>query len=188
MALYVDNIVLPRAYGLRANMVDAARATIKGIELDGTWRVTRDVTINGALSKIDPQYQEFSDFVLGDRSGEDWPTPKFQYSVDATCAHATGVGDLSATLSWAYEARRNLAPAALSRSLVTQKGYGTLNGRVTLDIESQGVTLAAFVRNITDKETFVAVVSFDRSLGWNVAAPGEPRTYGVSVTKRFGNP
>jgi iron complex outermembrane receptor protein len=71
---------------------------------------------------------------------------------------------------------------------VTQTGFGTLNGRVTLDVESQGVTIAAFVRNITDEETYVAVVSFDRSLGWNVAAPGEPRTYGLSVTKRFGNP
>jgi len=181
-------IQVPSTGATATVQTNAARATIKGIELDGTWRVTRDFTINGALSRIDPKYQEFNDFVLGDRSGEDWPTPKFQYSVDATYAHATGVGDLSATLSWAYEARRNLAPAALSRSLVTQKGYGTLNGRVTLDIESQGVTLAAFVRNITDEETFVAVVSFDRSLGWNVAAPGEPRTYGVSITKRFGNP
>jgi len=91
-------------------------------------------------------------------------------------------------LTWAYESKRNLAPAALLKDWVTQKGYGTLNGRITLEIESQNVTVAAFARNITDKETFVAVVSFDRSLGWNVAAPGEPRTYGISITKRFGNP
>jgi len=181
-------IQVPSTGATATVQTNAARATIKGIELDGTWRITRDFTINGAISKIDPKYQEFNDFVLGDRSGEDWPTPKFQYSIDGTYAHSTPLGDLSATLTWAYESKRNLAPAALLKDWVTQKGYGTLNGRITLEIESQNVTVAAFARNITDKETFVAVVSFDRSLGWNVAAPGEPRTYGISITKRFGNP
>jgi iron complex outermembrane receptor protein len=167
---------------------NAARATIKGVELDGTWRVTRQFTINGALSKIKPRYKEFRDFVLGDRSGEDWPTPTFQYSVDGTYVQPTGLGDLTATLGWAYEGRRNLAPAALLKDKVTQKGYGVLNGRVTLDIDSQDVTVSVFARNLLDKDAYVAVVSFDRSLGWNVAAPGEPRTVGIQVTKRFGKP
>ncbi len=181
-------IQVPSTGATATVQTNAARATIKGIELDGTWRITHEFTLNGAISKIDPQYKEFRDFVLGDRSGEDWPTPKFQYSVDGTWRHETAIGDLSATLSWAYESKRNLAPAALLKTWVTQKGFGTLNGRVTLDVPSQDVTIAAFVRNITDKETFVAVVSFDRSLGWNVGAPGEPRTYGIQITKRLGAP
>jgi iron complex outermembrane receptor protein len=181
-------IQVPSTGATATVQTNAARATIKGVELDGTWRVTRQFTINGALSKIKPRYKEFRDFVLGDRSGEDWPTPTFQYSVDGTYVQPTGLGDLTATLGWAYEGRRNLAPAALLKDKVTQKGYGVLNGRVTLDIDSQDVTVSVFARNLLDKDAYVAVVSFDRSLGWNVAAPGEPRTVGIQVTKRFGKP
>jgi iron complex outermembrane receptor protein len=178
-------IAVPSTGATATVQTNAASATVKGVELEGTWRVTPQLTINGAGSVIDPKYDEFRDFT-GDRSGEDWPTPKVQYSFDVTYVQPTGLGDLTGTLSWAYQSKQNLAPAAKQKAQVTQKAYGLLNARLGLNVDSQDFTVALFARNLTVKKYLVGAVSLE-SIGWNTVVSGEPRVYGIEFTKRFGD-
>ncbi|MDB5446532.1 MAG: hypothetical protein JWQ97_1849, partial [Phenylobacterium sp.] len=165
---------------------NAASGKIKGVEAEGTWRVSRAFTLNGAIGVIDPKYDVFRDFT-GDRSGEDWPTPKVQYSVSGTYVLETPVGDLTTSATWAGRSRQNLSPASKNKDQVTQKAYGLFDARIALDIRSQDVTIAIWGRNLTDKVYKVGAVNLE-SIGWNTVVMGEPRTYGIEITKRFGHP
>ncbi|MDO7844045.1 TonB-dependent receptor [Sphingomonas immobilis] len=180
------SVIIATSSGQTATVqTNAARATIKGLEAEGTWRVTRDFTIDGSFGIIDPKYQEFTDFT-GDRSSEDWPTPKIQYSVAATYIARLPSGDLTTTLTWAGKSRQNLSPAAKGVAQVEQGAYGLLNGRVALALARWDATVALFARNITNKRYYAGAVGLE-SIGWNTVITGEPRLFGVQLIKRFGS-
>ena len=178
-------IIQVPSIGTTATVVtNAATARIDGFEAEGTWRLSRRLTLNGSVGLIDPRYLKFSDFT-GDRSQEAWPTPRMTYYISAAYVQPTSVGDLTGTLTWAGQSDQNLAPASKLAGQVTQPGYGLLNGRLSLDIPSADVTVAFFGRNILNKAYYVQATGFE-SIGYNLLVVGEPRTFGVEIVKRFG--
>ena len=80
---------------------------------------------------------------------------------------------------------RNLQPQALIRSQNVQPGYGLLNGSLTLRFDDLGLEAALFGRNLLNKKYDVAGTSLE-SVGFNVLFAGEPRMFGLQLTKRFG--
>jgi iron complex outermembrane receptor protein len=177
-------IQVPSTGATATVQTNAARATIYGAEAEGTWRITPQFTLDGGIGWIHPKYDSFHDFT-GDRSGEDWPTPKVQYSVDATYTVPLESGDLIGSLTWSGRSSQNLYPASKQKQQVTQEAYGLLAGRLTWAVKSENVELSIFGRNLLDKKYSVGAVGLE-SIGWNAIIAGEPRTYGVELVKRFG--
>jgi len=68
------------------------------------------------------------------------------------------------------------------------KGYGTLNARVDWrNIMGSDADLAFWVNNLTDKHYFDGTFAFEDAAGFRSAFPADPRTYGVTLTYRFGS-
>ena len=64
--------------------------------------------------------------------------------------------------------------------------YELVNARIGVDdIGGTGISAAFFAKNIFDKEYFVGGIGLGTAGGYNLAVPGEPRTYGVDLSFRF---
>ncbi len=175
----------PGGAGQFSLVSNAASARLYGVEGEFAYRPNRIITVNGTLGYLNAKYDEFRDVLLGDRSGEAWPAPKLTYSLGASADVPTGFGLVSANVNWDYRSKLNLQTQAINRDQVTQKGFGLLNARLALRFDSAKLEVAVFARNLLNKKYYDTGISSE-SLGINTLVVGEPRTYGVQVTKRFG--
>lgn len=171
--------------GLSAVLVsNAAKARLTGVELEANLRVLPGLTLFGNFGYVNPKYIQFTD-LTGDRRGEDWPAADLTYAVGMQASTRTTLGVLTANISYNGQTRQNYSPAAKLRDQVSQPAYGLLNGRITLQSEDHGFELALYANNIAQKKYNVSAVTFE-SLGVNTLQSGNPRTFGLQLTKRFG--
>jgi len=170
------------AYTITSN---AATARLYGVEAESSWRVTDALSLNGSLGYLNAKYKTFTDAVLGDRSAEQWPAPTWNYSLSAHYLQPTDFGHVDVTLQWAGRSAVNLQPQGLRRAQNIQKGYGLLNGTASVRLDAADLELAIFGRNILAKKYYTGGSSVE-SLGFNTLIVGEPRTFGVQLTKKFG--
>jgi len=172
-----------KTYSLLTN---AGKARLWGIEGEASLKLTPELTLGGNFGYLNPKYIVFNDVLLGDRTSEPWPAPKFAYAVDARYdAHLSETSSLSAYLQWVWTGERNLQPQAQIRSQNVQPGYGLLNGSLTLRLDDPGIEVSLYGRNLLNKSYDVAGTSLE-GVGFNVLWAGEPRMFGLQLTKRFG--
>ena len=164
---------------------NAAKGTIKGIEVEAAIRPTRYFTIQATGGLTDAKYDEFLT-ATGDRSGETFGIPKWTGSVGATYVQPLAIGELTFHADTTYRSKVDLVPGAISQEQLTQKGYALVNGRIALNIEDMGLEVAVFGRNLTDKVFYEGGSHLEGILGYNYKITGSPRTYGISIKKRFG--
>jgi iron complex outermembrane recepter protein len=167
-------------------VTNAAKARLWGVEGEGNLRLTDELSFDGTFGYLNAKYNTFSDFLLGDRSGEPWPAPKWTYTIGARYERPIGSANLSSNLQWVWTGTQNLQPQALNRDQNIQKGYGLINGTIALQFPDQGFEISAFGRNLTAKHYYVTGISLE-SVGLNVLMAGEPRTFGLQLTKKFGS-
>jgi iron complex outermembrane receptor protein len=77
-------------------------------------------------------------------------------------------------------------PSAPTLSQVTQNEYALLALRATLNLDRWNAQIALFGKNVTGKHYLASAISLESALGYNYVIPGEPRTFGIELTKRFG--
>jgi iron complex outermembrane receptor protein len=184
------------------NVGNAARATSKGIEIDGRWRATDRLLLSASLAFTDFEFKEFdgqcyfgqppdaSDGINCSYAGK---TNQFvaDYSgtVSADYGMAFGNGHffnavLDVIFTDDYMLTSTLDPRAV------QNSYTKLNGRVAVSFADNQWELAWIVRNLTDE----AVLSYASDVplaGSSFGAPGfyalveQPRSYALQVSYRF---
>ena len=193
-------------------VTNTGKVDAKGFEFEATAIPMRGLELTGSFAYLDAKYKKGSRIenqgtaalpVLVDRSNEPvTQAPKWTANVGATQTFAVGFGDLSFHADYAYIAKRAM-DAGTVRSLAqggTQaridanaignrasiiKGYGLLNARIALQLDSPDLELALWGRNLTDQPWFTNVFNSYTGLGATVQFQGAPRTYGASATFRF---
>lgn len=106
-----------------------------------------------------------------------------------------GIGELNVNVSAMY---RSSVPLDEYDAIAVQKGYGLVNGRLSIsDIGGSNFGLAVFANNITNTYYMQGVISLVSNgpvvnginpgggPGYAAAVFGEPRTYGVEASFRF---
>ncbi|MET0370508.1 MAG: TonB-dependent receptor [Sphingobium sp.] len=169
---------------------NAAKARLWGIEGEADVRVAEGLTFSSAFGYLHPKYLSFADFsgpgaTLRDRRNEDWPAPKLNFRVGGRYSIPTSAGDAALDLVYAWQSKQNMQPQGLARDQLTQRAYGLLSGRLSLNIDSLGMEVALFGRNLLDKDYYTAGISIE-AVGFNMLEPGDPRTFGIQLTKKFG--
>ena len=168
-------------------ITNAAKAKIKGIEAEMTAQPTDRLTLNVNASYTDAGYARFMDTIIGDRSNERFPVPRWTLATNMTYALPTSLGDLKFIAGWNWRSATSLRPAALVQSSVTQKAYGIVDARISLHVDAIDADVAIFAKNLLDKEYIVGAVDLDRTLGYNIVNVGTPRLIGVEFRKSFGS-
>jgi iron complex outermembrane receptor protein len=166
-------------------VTNAAKARIQGAELEVIAIPVPGLTLSGSFSLTDAKYKQFVD-ATGDRSGERFQFPKYSYTLAIAYKLPTSIGDVRAAVDWNWRSDTQLVGSAVYLQSLNQPAYGLLGGRLSLNIKSIDADIAVFGKNLLGKRYAVSATQFDNSLGFNILYAGEPRTFGIQLTKRFG--
>ncbi len=200
--------------GFITTTINAAEATIRGLEADVEVAPIANLSVKLAYSWVDAEYDEWR---LGTgapgnpvRDNSDGfftyvPEHSLNGSVNYTLPLDPSLGDISliAGVYWQDEMAthaeaQRFGDSSLPPALATQfdfegaediaftDDYAVWNLRINWDrfLESD-VDLAAFVNNLTDEEYITGGLNVPDSLGFASATYGAPRTYGASVQWNF---
>jgi iron complex outermembrane receptor protein len=170
---------------------NAAAATVKGVELDGVWRVASMLRADVAVSYLDATFDEYSDMdslnpQLGfqDLSGRRLiraPEISGTAGLEAELAFAPGTFTLRGEVF--HSARQYFRP--YEEKADSQDPYSLVNlYAVFKPAAAPGLTVRAYVKNATDRDYIVGLFSAnlfaDRWVSW-----GAPRTFGLATEYRF---
>ena len=191
---------------LVGGVANAAKARIRGLEAELTVAPTDGLTLGANLGYTDAKYNKFINVDGADFSGAKFPyTPEVTLGLFGDYSKDVGAGTikLHADYSWRSEAyhaplaastgqRVGKTPAqidVISRNLQdTAKlpSYGLLNARIAFQLDEPNLEFALYARNIAKEKYFTRYLPVENTpLAFTSYMPGDPRTYGASVTFRF---
>lgn len=187
------------------NVGNAAKATVKGFEIDGRWQATNNLTLAGSLALTDFEFDNYTNGRCNfgqapngpqaadgfcDYSGQtnqlvsDW-----QGTFSANHVHGLSGGmqlntSLNVFFTDEYHASASLDPALI------QDAYANVNLRVGISSEANGWDVALLGQNLTD-ETIVKFggdaplsgSTFGAIAKYNFVAPG--RSVALQFSKKF---
>jgi len=190
-------VQVPIAYNLPSGQpqsnyayLNAASATLDGIELQGNIIPIKGLEIDPHLSYEYAHYNEFPAGISDSPSPPLVVLPRLSWAISATyhLPIDESLGDLAVTASYAwnghqYETNRKGEPAAIVPSY----------DRVDLNVSwnnflQQPVDLSFFMTNALDKTYEVGAVTNYGQIGTSTLIYSEPRMFGFSVKYRFGGP
>ena len=197
-----DDIQVGQIINLSSVLTNAAKATLKGAEIEFSARPTDALELGATLAYLDAKYDNFC-------SGD--PTrPAAPVSPGCTAANPIQLGgnrfprapELTLTAMVAYTipvASGGLTVRGdvryqsqtfftqFNRSLISQPGYTLANARISWSPENGRFTIGGFVNNVFNKTYFSEVLesgAFNPQLVAQ-AYVGAPRTYGVTASVKF---
>lgn len=161
---------------------NGGEARIDGGELEAVALLGR-LKLAGALGISHARYTHLNPLVVGVTLDSNFlQTPKTTASLAADFPVTIGSGEvnLHADYSW-----RDDIPFAYDRqSLARQEAYGLLNATITARFDGSNLELGLWARNLADKRYLVRAVDIGTLV---TAIPGDPRTFGLSLSFWFGN-
>jgi iron complex outermembrane receptor protein len=191
--------------GTGYSLVNAGKESVKGFEVDAEARPLRWLQLTGGLTYLDAKYNSFLrapcvtfDTVqcpvnlqtggyppFRDLSGQrPAGIPKWNVSTSATISHDFGNG-LSSFVRGEYDYSSKVlltetTPAAFGT-------YANRNVSASLGIVSApiGAQILLWARNLTNYKTIIFSFPTVAQTGSYTGYPNEPRTYGVTLSKRF---
>ena len=166
---------------------NAAKATLYGGELELTAMPTRNLTLTAGAAYLHAKYNEYravdSAGNVVDLSAQEFSSPKWSFNVGGAYTVPLVDGSLRLSANYSWRSRVNFTPSiAVDPASLSQEAYGLLDGRISWEIDSQGLEIAVFGKNLTDKIYRASAASAGP---WNFANIGEPRTFGIQARKTF---
>ncbi len=159
---------------------NAASATIKGIESDLQIAPSKQFRAWISGTYLDATYDSFTFAGVNNTGKELQRTPKFQFAVGAEVSVGSGKWEdaLTLRLAYRYQGRMPWAP----ENTTWEEAYGTLDGRVTLNMPDKNWSLSAFGKNLTNKLYRTNIIVFFHD---EMSSYAPPRTYGLELSAKF---
>ncbi len=183
----IEGIALPNGTTSFAVVTaNAARAIVKGGEVDATLQIVPGLTASVGYSLVDGKYKDFLFSATQDFSGNPIRNaPKNTISVAADVKHDFGTFRLLGHLDYFHKSTTyfDVAGRQTQPGLI-QGPYGVLNGRIAIALPDRGWELALQGRNLTN--TKYKLMGF--TLGDGGASnytPAAPASWTVSIRKSF---
>lgn len=174
-----------------SSVFNAAKARVRGIELEATVQPIDMLRFSGSLGYTDAKYKRFVDTRPGPNNGKDASgnrfsqVPKWTYSLSADLNVPTEIGQFQGRVD--YNHQSEVFFEVFNTAVLRQKGYSLINARVSYTPEVAGrfePELALFAKNIGNTRYNVDGVSFGVGNA-TVFRDTNPRTYGAEVKVRF---
>jgi iron complex outermembrane receptor protein len=182
---------------LRGYLANAEKVRVRGIELDTTYRATENLNLYASGAFADGRYMTFRDAPppleetggpqAKDISGSILPgISKWAASFGGEWTKNTSFlgqrGEAFARIDASYRSSFSSNPS-FSRYLVVDS-YILINPRVGFRTPD-GWAIAVWARNVGNKDYFEFLSAAPGSSGLFVGLPGDPRTFGVTLSKSF---
>jgi iron complex outermembrane receptor protein len=184
--------------GAAINAADnSGSADLYGGEMTFDIRPTDGLMLSASYAYTYGQYNAFPQQTVNDAVGQPlifysnkdlefaFPRHTFTLSANYTLPLDENIGKVSFGLNYFHSSER---PDNPNKGFNTLPEYGTLNGRIDWrNIAGSNVDLSIWGNNLTDEHYFDATFSFEDAAGFRSAFPADPRTYGMTLTYRFGS-
>ncbi|WP_150290995.1 TonB-dependent receptor [Sphingobium estronivorans] len=167
------------------DVLNAGRATVKGVEMDLTLAPVRELRVTANYSYLKARY----DSIIGPGGTDIASGYRFTNAPEHTFAFDISydlpplpIGKLTANANYTAQSDK-FTNATISGGKYIVGDYGLINARLSLaDIPGlRGVKAALWGRNLADKDYYL--------MQFNIGRPGaifgEPRTYGVDLSVEF---
>ncbi len=171
---------------ITTNIINADKATFKGIELEGRLRPVRGLTLSFGYGYLDAKYNKF---ILP--NGTDVTNsyfvplaPKHNYQLGLNWKADVGEkATLTTDLNWSWRGKQY---SSINPDPTTDRiPYGLLDGRITLgDIPfgSSTVEFSVWGKNLLDKEYWNSAINLGL---FTIRQWGDPRTFGFETRVKF---
>ena len=176
--------------------LNAAEATIRGIEAELQAIPVDGLLITGLIGVLDAKYDTFTNSTnpLGgseplDRSGQRLPnSPPYNSMVTAQYSIPVQVGGwldgfVTPRIEWAYRASEMFVGPEIPEA--TQGGYNLINARLSYDFLDDRAQVALWGRNLNDETYFGNVLPLAGVLGIIQRGYAPPRLWGAELTYQF---
>lgn len=179
----IEDLQIAAYLGLQFAIYNAPSAKLYGAEIENTFRVTDELTLEAAATYL-PEAEYGRSTLLGPPlSGRRFTNaPKFAGNLAASWDKPlTGDLTLNARVAYQYQTKIFTNPA----SNEIQGGYGLINLNLGVKSERQGWSAELFCQNCTDKTYYTFHYQKPLQTGSEGAYLGLPRTYGVRLRGKF---
>ena len=190
--------------GTGYSLVNAGKESVRGVEADASYRPIEWLQLTGGVTYLDPKYDSFLrapcvnyDTVrcplnpatgqrplFRDLSGQR-PAGISRWSASTSATISHNFGEVGAFLRGEYD---YASKVQLTETVPAQYGsleVNTVNASLGFSLPPQKLELLVFVRNLTQDNTVVAAFPTVAQDGSYSGFLNDPRTYGVTLTKRF---
>ena len=190
--------------GLQYLVNNAEKVRVTGAEIEGTFRLARELTLNLGGAYIDAQFRQYTGgacwfgrapdanrnaagaFTSCDLSGAQLPlAPKWRMTSALQYEHSMDAGDLYARADLNWQSAANVNSASLDPRHV-QEAFALVNARLGMRF-SNGIDVSVWATNLFDK-TIVqqsGVLSFFGTTSGYQNFLGAPRQVGMTVRVGF---
>ena len=182
-----NNLQLQQIIGTGVSILNAPRAEILGLELEGNYHASREFNLFGSLSMLDATYKEFSVFdgaanvqinAAGNRLNS---APKA--SVNAGFEYSPSAEILSGGLSLRSDVSfRSATFLRESNSPLERQGaYTIVNASLTWTSADEGFAVRGYVNNLFDS-VYLTQSQWSAPINSRTISWGNPRQYGVELS------
>ena len=169
--------------GTETLLSNQGEVTSEGVEFESQFRATNALSLNASVTYADTQYgEDVSDASIAGRRVNAAPMWTAQLGGDY---YRPITDDISFFLSGSARYQSATVTGADLDPLKAQEGYTLVNGRTGLAFESSQVEVALWGSNLTDERYRVVTFNAPLQAGSLAAFMGEPRYWGVEVSKKF---
>ena len=187
-----DDIQVQRIEGLRAFIINAASAEVKGAELEADAQLLGGLSMDATLGWLDARYTEFFDDdpitqFEGpvDLSGNRLPkSPEWSGRIGAQLVQqVASFGAATGRVDWSY--RDRIYFSHFNDRHNGQNALKLLDLFVGFEHASGRAGLKSFVKNVTDQDYRIGGVIASAVIGGPLGHYAAPRTWGVELYARF---
>ncbi len=175
--------------GQVTRVVNAATATIKGLEFELMYLASSGLTVRANLGYLDAAYDKFlvntgtsANPIITDFSNLDFRrAPEWTGGVGISQEWAMSSGSMALHAGWRYLASHEVDFA--NKPELHNEAQHLVDASLTYNLDDWYFSL--YGRNLLEEDGYQ--IGFDVAGLWSYAAPRAPRTYGFEVGYRFGN-
>ena len=172
-----------------AAQTNVGDAEVKGFELEGMWRPTRDFLVDFSYAYLDFKYTRIDD-TLADPSVSATVTldmttpytPENKFSIGVQYRFDLGeMGDFTPRIDYSYQ--DEVYATAVNTPLNKIGSYGLTNARLTWRSKDIKWQIALEVTNLTDKYYYLTKYDLYDAAGYISGQPGRPREWALSFKR-----
>jgi len=178
---YDYNDFQTRAIDLTVGTVNAGKASAYGLELNGRWRATPELTLSGAYAYLHTQYDEFYEVVSGvltDRAGNVFRmAPKHTATISADWRRPIGENwETFVNANYAWRSKFYMNNDNLETEM--QKAFGLSDLRLGVE-RADGLRVELYCENLFDQDWVRDIGNGGKSFGVPTSIRANPRFFGL---------
>lgn len=176
-------------YGTGFALANAGEQSTKGIEFEGTWTPDPDLTLTLAATFLDPVYDSFVNSASGDISGQT-PAgiPKTSISMSANYDFRFNNWNSFVRGDWLYVSDTEFFDDQVNNTLIAPGNYSREQSLLNASwgfVTDNEIEIMLWARNLLGFEYITTAFPSVAQQGSISGYPNQPRTYGVTVRRRF---